>query len=701
MAGLSSLLSIGNSALRASQASLQVTSNNIANVDTQGYSRQSVVLKDGQYVTTVPGQIGSGVVAQEVVRSHDAFIEAQYLDKLSARDRFQTLYNGLSSAQNLVNESNTSGVSTAMSTFFDDWGDLTTSPDSEAVRQTMVDDTETMLSLIRATADSMTQLEDQADQSIAAGVVSLNNLSSDIAELNRQINMTQIDGQSIPNGLYDQRDSKVRELAALVDISVIDNGKGDITINTQSGQTIVDGVESYEFKFEQGKTVRQLSAASMAAGCDAQAYYEGSDTSEYTLKVSAGGPVGGSAAFEVSLDGGKTWLTNEDGTRATYTADVETGKVAVGDLDIWFGTMTDPEATTVDDLNVGDTFTLVPKKALYWYTTAGTPENITPQQFADGTDNPRRLTGGSLAGAFEFRDEELGGYQASLDAMAESMVWEVNRIHSQGAGLTNFGSVQGANSVADSSYSLTSPSSGLVYGNRLQSGASMIYAYDANGVFSTSAAVTFTPGDTSPPGDSLDTIVTKINAAFPGVLTASVVNNQLSIIGQGGSTFQFGDDSAGLWAALGVNTLLTGSTASDLAVNGVAANDINRVCAGHVGTNGLVAKGDNITAKAMVALETSQVDFIVTGKATSSQSLGDYYAALVGKVGSDTATASYQASYNTTLAAQLNEQQLAVSGVNLDEELTNLIKFQHSYQAAAKLISTADALFETVLGLKN
>ncbi|KHK02154.1 flagellar hook-associated protein FlgK [Desulfovibrio sp. TomC] len=697
MAGISSMLNIGNSALRASQASLQVTSNNIANVDTQGYSRQSVVLKDGQYVTTVPGQIGSGVVAQEVVRSHDAFIEAQYLGKLSARDRFQTLYNGLTSVQNLVNESNTSGTSKAMSKFFDDWGDLTTSPDSAAVRQTMIDDTETMLSLIRSTADSMTQLEDQANQSIAAGVDSVNNLANDIAELNRQINMTQIDGQSIPNGLYDQRDSKVRELASLIDVNVIDNGKGDITINTQSGQTVVDGVVPYEFKFEQGKTVRQLSSASMTAACDAQAYYEGSDTKEYTLKVVTGGAVDGGAAFQVSLDGGKSWLTNDDGTPTVYNADTAAGngKVAVGDLDIWFGTTTDSKATVVDNLNVGDTFTLVPKKALYWYTTAGTAENITPQQYADGTDNTRRLTGGSLAGAFEFRDEELGGYQASLDAMAKSMVWEVNRIHSQGAGLTNFAAVQGTNSVADSSYSLVDPSSGLAYGNRLQSGASMVYAYDSTGVCTASNAVTFTPGD------SLDDIVAQINAGFPGVLSASVVNNQLSIIGQNGNTFQFGSDSSGLWAALGVNTLLTGSTASDLAVNGVVGNDVNRVCAGHVGTNGLVAKGDNTTAKAMTALEDTKVGFFVTGNAATSQTLGDYYAALVGKVGSDTATASYQASYQTTLAAQLNEQQLAVSGVNLDEELTNLIKFQHSYQAAAKLISTADSLFETVLGLKN
>ena len=696
MSGITSLLSTGNSALRASQASIQVTGNNIANVDTKGYNRQSVVLKDGIYVNTFTGQIGSGVVAQEVVRAHDKFIEGQYLQQLSARDRYQTLYNGLTSAQNLVNESNTSGLNTSLSKVFGDWGDLTTNPNSAATRQTMIDDTETMLSLLRSTSDSMSQLESQANQSIEDGANQLNSLAKDIAELNKQINITQIDGQSIPNNLYDQRDTKVRELASLVDVNVIDNGKGNFIVNTRAGQTIVDGVVAFDFKFEQGKTVRQLSPASLAAGSDVQAYYEGSDTHEYTLKVVSGGAVGGGAAFQVSLDGGKSWLTSNAGKTAVYQADPETGKVKVGNIDIWFGTLTNSQATPASNLNEGDTFTLVPKKALYWYTTAGTPENITPQKFPDGSDNSRRLTGGSLAGAFEFRDEDLGGYQASLDAMVNSMVWEVNRIHSQGAGLTNFASVQGSYSVASSATALASPSSGLTFGNRLQSGASMVHAYDANGKWLSSASITFDP-DT----DSLDDVVAKLNTAFGGTLTASVVNKQLSLSGVGGNTFQFGDDSAGLWAALGVNTLLTGSNASDVAVNGVVGNDVNRVCAGHVGTDGLAAVGDNTTAKAMAALEKTKVDFYVPGKTTTSQTLGDYYAALVGKVGSDTASASYQAKYQTTLAAQLEDQQLSVSGVNLDEELSNLIKFQHSYQAAAKLISTADSLFETVLGLKN
>uniref|UniRef100_I2Q2V8 Flagellar hook-associated protein 1 n=1 Tax=Desulfovibrio sp. U5L TaxID=596152 RepID=I2Q2V8_9BACT len=706
MSSLSSLLSIGRSALSTSQTALQVTGNNIANVDTEGYSKQTLITKDGSYVSGSAGQLGSGVVAQEVVRSHDQFIEAQYLQRGTARDRFQTLYAGLSSMQNLVNESNSKGVNTSLSNLFGDWGDLTGNTDSAATRQTMLDDTNTLLGLYRSMSSSIEQLQSQADKAISADVDTVNQLAKDIADLNKQINSTQVDGQNIPNGLYDARDKKIRELSALVDVNVIDNGRGNLTVNTNAGQTIVDGMVPYEFKYEQGKTVRQLSSASITAGSDVQAYSEGSDTSEYTLKVVNGGNLGSGATFQASLDGGKTWLTNDDGTTATFQADGDTGKVKVGNLDVWFGSTTDPTDGS-GALAAGDTFTLVPKKALYWYTTAGTPVNVTPQEYGDGTDNPSRLTGGSLTGTFLFRDEELGNYQKTLDAMVKSLVWEVNRIHSQGAGLTPFTEVQGSYSVNDSSAALSSAGAGLAFGDRLQAGSFMMYVYDADGKLATDAggkpiqaAIQVDTGDAA--HDSLDDIVASINTAFsPTYLTASVVNGQLSIASATGSSFRFGDDSSGALAALGVNTLLTGSTAGDVAVNSVVASDTNKVCVGHVGTDGLLAAGDNTTASAIAALEDKDISFSVAGKAPVSQTLGEYYSALVGKIGSDTANASYQASYQSTLAAQLDAAQLSTSGVNLDEELTNMIKFQHSYQAAAKLISTADQLMETVLGLKN
>ncbi len=707
MSSLSSILSIGRSGLTASQAAIQVTGNNIANVDTEGYSKQSVVLRDGSYITTQPGQLGSGVVAQEVVRAYDALAESQYVSQISVRDRWKAMYNGLTSIQNLFNESNTDGANAALSKFFSDWGDLASNTDSAATRQTMLEDTQTLLSLYRSMASSMNEQEGQLNTAIGEDVDTLNQLAKDVADLNRKINQYQVDGVSIPNSLYDQRDAKVESMASLVDVNVVDNGKGNYTVYTKSGQTIVDGTVPFNFSFEQGQTVRTLSPTSVAAGSDAQCYYQGTDSSEYTIEVVDSGTVGsGTPTFKASLDGGKTWLTDDDGNTAIFTANGDDGKVRVGNLDVWFGTTTD-SSTIPSDLETGDSFTLVPKKGLYWYTTAGTPENVTPQQYDDGTDNPRRITGGALGGAFLLRDSELGGYQNSLDAMVNSLVWEVNREHSQGAGLTNFSTVQGTYSVSATDVALASNSSGLPYFDRLQSGAFTVYVYDADGNLAKDAggnplqtSIAFDPTD--PTNGSLDALTTAINNAFsPDYLSAASVNNQLSISGVGGYTFQFGDDTTGVLAALGVNTLLTGSNASDVALNSAVTTDVNRVSVGHVGYDGLAASGDNTTAKAVVALENKSVDFFVAGQAKSSQTLGNYYDGLVGKIGSDTSAASYQSTYQSSLADQVQAQKLSVTGVSLDEELTNLIKFQHSYQAAAKLISTANSMFETVLGMKN
>jgi flagellar hook-associated protein 1 len=703
MSGLSTLLAIGRSALNASQVALSVTGTNIANVDTTGYSRQSVELATSAFT--------QGVDVEGVSRSYDALIESQYLTKISARDRWSALYTGLSGVESLFNESNTDGVNSALSTMFSDWSELTSSTASNASTTVMLEDTQTLLSLLRSTADSLSSLKSDTQSSIADSVETLNDLASQIADLNKQIGGATENTESY-NSLLDSRDALIEQVASLVDVKVVDNGGGDLSVYLTSGQTVVDGTSNFTFTYEKGKTIRQLSSTSQAANSDAQCYYEGSDSYEYTIKVVSNGSVGGGAAFEVSLDGGKTWLTDDAGNVLTYAANASNAKVTVGDLEIWFGTTSDSGGTPSADLEVGDTFTLVPKKAVYWYTSAGTPEIVSPQQYADGTDNTRRLTGGSLCGELELADSYIGSYQDSLDATAETMVWELNRIYSQGAGESAYGACTGTYSVKDASVALGDSSSGLTFGSRLTSGASMLYVYNAStGALVSGAAINFSSlpsalANFDPTVNSLQDVADAINNTFTTssggtLLTASIVNNQLKLTATDGYNFRFGDDSSGLYAALGLNTLLTGSTATDVAINSVMTTDTGKVCVGHVGSDGLVASGDTTTASAIAALQNVAVDVVINGKTVATQTLSDYYDTLVGKVGADTASASYQYSYEGTLASTLEEQKLSVSAVSLDEELTNLIMYQHSYQAAAKLISTADSMFDTILAMKS
>jgi flagellar hook-associated protein 1 FlgK len=134
MAGISSLLSIGRSALNASQVAIQVTGNNIANVDTEGYSRQSVVLTNGTYT--------SGVDVEGVTRSYDAFVEAQYLDKLSARDRCRPSTAALSGVEALFNRIPYDGLNASLSDFSSDWSDLTSSTASNASITAMLENSQ-------------------------------------------------------------------------------------------------------------------------------------------------------------------------------------------------------------------------------------------------------------------------------------------------------------------------------------------------------------------------------------------------------------------------------------------------------------------------------------------------------------------------------------------------------------------------------
>jgi flagellar hook-associated protein 1 FlgK len=116
---------------------------------------------------------------------------------------------------------------------------------------------------------------------------------------------------------------------------------------------------------------------------------------------------------------------------------------------------------------------------------------------------------------------------------------------------------------------------------------------------------------------------------------------------------------------------------------------------------GEVNSGDNTIAAAVAALEKKDVDITTLADGTTSQTVSEYFSALVSKVGSDVSNSKFNYEYQAALASDLKAKQESVSGVNLDEEMTSLIKYQHAYTAAAKLITTADSMMQVLLGIKN
>lgn len=703
------LFNIGTSALNASSACISTTGNNIANVDTEGYNRQYVRLEDAYALDKRPGAQGQGVNATEIMRRFNKYLEKAYLEKSSVASRWNQQANLMTTVQSLFNESNRTGISSMMSTFFNSWSDLAARPSDTATRQSLLSNADNLARMISSTKSSLEAYQKEMDAAIKDQVDEANNLIKSIAALNKEINAHNIPGVSNPNGLMDQRDLLVRRLSEIVDVTVNDRGAGDYTVSLANGYPLVNGTETFSLE-TQGPHVEALIRPE--SNYKGHLVYEGSDSHEYTVEILNGGTAGDvpPPSFRVSLDGGKTWVTNDDGTEAQYTisdsdGDGTTDPVKVGNLTLSFDDATNFHAT--------DTFTVVPKSGLYWVEPTRGPVNITPQIAFNGTDNTNRLTGGKLAALYNVRDDNCGRYMDELDALSKSLIWETNRLYSQGAGLDKFSYAQGTYSVYPHAQNipLGMPQSGLPFGGKLTSGNVMFNIYNKDtGDYISGGPLDFdaaTPGiqNFDPSVHSLQDVAAAINNTYPGQLKATILDNKLVIESDPDAVppveFAVGTDTTGLMAGLGINTFFTGSGASDIAVRDELHTNLNLLNAGAVNGAHEINSGDGSIAESIAALSEKAVTISTGWKTSDTQTLNEYYNSTVTSVGADTRTAQTNASYNTALANDLDEQQASLGGVNIDEEMANLIKFQHSYTAAAKLITTADEMLQTLLGLKQ
>ena len=703
---LSGLMNVGKTALNAAQAWISVTGSNIANADTEGYTRRYVDQRDAGTLVAKPGGEGLGVNAQQVLRYFNSFLESSYVRQSTNSARWEEQENIMGTLESLFNESNRAGISSSMNAFFTAWQNLAQRPGDTASREDLLSYADNLCDMLGNTATSVKALQSQMDVSINQSVSRVNELAKSIASLNKQINATTVDGVSNPNDLLDQRDQLVREMATYVDVKTMDSGGGNFTVALTTGQPLVQGVNTNDLEIREPRAENRLSVGSPYTG---SIQYDGSDSHEYTIDIVSGGNAGpagtaGNPTFRVSLDGGKTWLRDENGNEQHYeisSTGTSTDPVQVKNLKISFD--------STSNFTVGDKFDIIPKTGLYWIEPTRGPQNVTPQVGFDGTDTAGRVSGGKLTTYFNIRDDNCGRYMDELDATAKSLIWEVNRIHSQGAGTSLFDFAQGQQGVSNTTVPLGSAQAVLPESSRLQAGNVNFYFYNkTSGDYVSSGQLDFsaiTPGTPNfdPSKHSLDDVVSAINSSFPGELTATIQDGKLVLNTAAGSNLQFalGTDSTGMMAALGVNTFFTGTTASNIATSRQLHDNENYIAAGQVNGQQQINKGDNATATAIGKLASTNVTISTAWKTTSNQTIGQYYASLVTTVGADTRFAKTNSEYHKALTSDLSEQVSSASGVNLDEEMANLIKYQHSYTAAAKLITTADQMLQTLLGLKQ
>lgn len=238
-----SVFDIGVSALFAAQRQLQVTGHNIANVGTEGYSRQRVELAALSPHGPSYASVGRGVEVVGIERAVDRFVNLRLEMRLSAEAEQRTIAEFAAQVNNLLGDAE-SGLAAALKQFFAAVHDVANDPTSTAARQALITQGE---SLADRFAQLDARIQDQraiASGRIRAGIAEVNDLAASIAELNRDIVDAWGRGGTPPNDLLDKRDQLVRRLAEFLPVSSVEQSDGSLNVYVGRGQALVVGFEA-------------------------------------------------------------------------------------------------------------------------------------------------------------------------------------------------------------------------------------------------------------------------------------------------------------------------------------------------------------------------------------------------------------------------------------------------------------------------
>lgn len=307
MPSLNASLATALSGLISEQGAIATTTNNVANVNTPGYSRQQAILVSSDPVVLDPLTFGTGVTLQSVESIRDPILESQIQQQTQSQGQFSAQSAALQQTQ--VNFTTTPGdIGTAISDFFDSVNQLSTNPSDLSLRQGVLTAADNLATSFNNTAHNLTAQQTSLDLTVVNQVGQINQFTKQIAALNQQIGNLQNAGESA-GSLVDERTQAIDQISALVDVNVIPSDNS-LTLTTANGAPLVAGNQSY-----------QLQAQATPSGLH-DVYSQGADI---TSQITSGQLGGTLQVRDQQIPSIQTQLDTLAGTLATSVNSVQAG----------------------------------------------------------------------------------------------------------------------------------------------------------------------------------------------------------------------------------------------------------------------------------------------------------------------------------------------------------------------------------------
>ena len=244
MSSIYGTLNVALQSLQAQQAGLDTVTNNIANINTPGYSRQRANL--AELAPLEAGGPGNGVSVASIQSIRDNVLELRLTRETQTQAGLTSYLSAAQQAQTQFIDSQGTGIQSALSGFFSSLQQLSTDPANLPARQSVLLAAQNLAQVFNGTASSLTSQRNDLDGSVSDAVAQVNTLTSQIAKVNGAIQESQTAGANNPGVLEDQRTQLIRQLSGLIDIAVTPSGNGGVTVETPSGAPLVVGTTSVQ-----------------------------------------------------------------------------------------------------------------------------------------------------------------------------------------------------------------------------------------------------------------------------------------------------------------------------------------------------------------------------------------------------------------------------------------------------------------------
>jgi flagellar hook-associated protein 1 FlgK len=244
MTDIFGVLSIGSKALLTQQKGIYVTGNNIANVNTPGYTRQRLNMSSDVPVNSSIGLLGTGVTATGVERIYQRFLGGQINNETQSLGKWEANKDMLERAEMIFDESGGYGLNQIMSEFWTAWQDLSNNPSGSVERTILVAKSEMLAETFSKNYQDLQTVQKEIDTMVKGAVEEINSLSEKVVNLNQKIIQIEAGGEPA-NDYRDQRDLVLNQLSELIDIDSFEGANGGVTVSVGTGQPLVEGTNAY------------------------------------------------------------------------------------------------------------------------------------------------------------------------------------------------------------------------------------------------------------------------------------------------------------------------------------------------------------------------------------------------------------------------------------------------------------------------